>query len=170
MNNVQILYIMVGVGFSGKSTLAKQIAENKKAVLVSQDDVWFEKEKEWEINEDSDEDWERVIKISEQKVKEFLMQGKSVVFDHLNHQLGHREGLRKIADECGAKAVVIYLDTPQKVREERKNKNLKTQERHDVKQDYLDEAITELEVPKENEKVFVFKPETNLQDFLEKLP
>ncbi len=44
------LYIMSGVGFSGKSTLAKKIAEYTGATLVSQDGLFFEKEKEWKID------------------------------------------------------------------------------------------------------------------------
>lgn len=44
------LYIMCGVGFSGKSTLAKKIAEHTGAMLVSQDALYFEKEKELNLD------------------------------------------------------------------------------------------------------------------------
>lgn len=45
------LYIMSGVGFSGKSTLAKKIADHTDAALVSQDGLFFEKEKELGIDQ-----------------------------------------------------------------------------------------------------------------------
>jgi len=44
MNSSKTLYIMCGVGFAGKSTLAKKIAEYTGATLVSQDAMYFEKE------------------------------------------------------------------------------------------------------------------------------
>src|SRR3990167_7901222 len=60
---VKILYIMCGVGFSGKSTLAKQIAEHTGAVLVSQDALFFEKEKELNLDQDSDEKWRMILAV-----------------------------------------------------------------------------------------------------------
>ena len=161
---------MVGVGFSGKSTLAKQIVEYKNAVLVSQDDLWFEKEKEWDLSLDSDEDWDRVLQISKQRVRENLAEGESVVFDHVNLRHNHREELINMAKSYNARAVIIYLDTPIDIQKERQIKNKETKERHDVKQEELDDAIKELEIPEESENVFVFKPETNLESFLERLP
>ncbi len=161
---------MCGVGFSGKSTIAKKISEYKNAVLISQDDVWFEKENKWNLDESSDEDWDRVLKISKQKVKDELAKGNSVVFDHVNTKHSHREELRNIAKEFNTQAIVIYLDTPVDIQKKRQIKNTKTKERHHVKQEFLDEAIEELEIPQETENVFVFRPETDIESWLSKLP
>ena len=65
--------------------------------------------------------------------------------------------------------MVIFLDTPLEIQKERQNKNLLTKERHDVKQEYLDKAIQELEIPKEEENVLIFKPDTNIEEFLKQL-
>ena len=52
---------MVGVGFSGKSTLAKKIAEHFDIPLISQDAMFFEKEKELNLDQDSDEQWRMLL-------------------------------------------------------------------------------------------------------------
>ena len=51
------LYIMCGVGFSGKSTLAKKISEYIGATLINQDDLYFENYKKIHLDLDSDEHW-----------------------------------------------------------------------------------------------------------------
>ena len=160
---------MCGVGFSGKSTLAKKIAEYTGAVLVSQDALFFEKEKELELDQDSDEQWRMLLEMCLEKIKENLREGRSVVFDNTNTKFEHREELRQVAKSVEAETKVIFLDTPIKIQEERRNKNLEIEERHHVKQEYLDQAIQELEVPTEKENVLVFKPDTDLKEFLDLL-
>jgi predicted kinase len=164
-----ILYIMCGVGFSGKSTLAKKIAKHTGAILVSQDALFFEKEKELNLDQDSDEQWRMLLDMCLERIKENLEAGKSVVFDNTNTKFEHREELREVAKLVEAETKVIFLDTPIEVQKERQKKNLETGERHDVKQEYLDQAISGLEVPIENENTLIFKPDTNLDVFLKSL-
>jgi len=157
---------MCGVGFSGKSTLARRIAEHTGAILVSQDALFFEKEKELGLDLDSDEQWRMLLDMCLERIKENLEAGKSVVFDNTNTKFEYREELRQIAKSVGAETKVIFLDTPIEIQKERQNKNLETGERHDVKQEYLDQAIQELEIPTAHENTLVFKPETDLASFL----
>ena len=160
------LYIMCGVGFSGKSTLAKKIAENTGAVLVSQDALFFELEKKLNIDQDSDEQWDMLLRICKERILESLKAGKTVVFDNTNTRFEHREELRELAVAAGAHTKVIFLDTPIEIQKERQLKNKETGERHDVKQEYLDQAIAELEIPTDNENVIIFKPDADVEVFL----
>ncbi len=161
---------MVGVGFSGKSTLAKKIAEDFNIPLVSQDGMFFEKEKELNIDQDSDRQWRMLLDMCLERISELLKDGRSVVFDNVNLMRQHRDELRKVAQRTGAKAVVIYLDTPEHILTKRQEKNKQTAERHDVKQEYLDDAKKQLEIPTADENTFVFSPETDLKTFLDQLP
>jgi predicted kinase len=157
---------MCGVAFSGKSTLAKKVAEYKKATLVSQDIIWFEKKKELNLDLDSDEDWEKVIQMSKEKVRETLRRGESVVFDDISLKYSDREVLRQLAKECGAQTVLVYLDTPKEMREERRLKNLETKERHDVPEHIIDWGVGELQAPQEDEHPLIFRPEDSMEDWL----
>ncbi|MEK7183978.1 MAG: ATP-binding protein [Patescibacteria group bacterium] len=164
------LYIMCGVGFSGKSTLAKGIAAHFHIPLVSQDAMYFEKQAALEIDQDSDEEWRMLLGMCLQRIKELLQSGKSVVFDNVNLRKEHRDELRTLANEVGAQTVVVYLDTPEKTLLERQEKNKETGERHEVKQEYLDDAKAQLEIPRQDENAFIFAPESDLKEFLERLP
>lgn len=164
------LYIMVGVGFAGKSTLAKNIAEHFHITLVSQDGLFFEKEKELNLNEDNDEQWEMLLTMCKQRIKELMISGQSVVFDNVNLKKAHRDELRGLVKEVNGKAVVVYLDTPEEILNKRQDRNKVTRERHDVKQEYLDDAKVQLEIPTIDEDTYVFTPETDLADFISKLP
>ena len=166
---MQTLYIMCGVGFSGKSTLAKKISEHIGAVLVSQDAMYFEKQKELNIDQDDDNQWRILLDLCKEKILDNLKQGKSVVFDNVSAKVEHREELRQLVKLANAKTKVIFLDTPLEVQKERRLKNRETGERHDVKQEYLDQAIKELEIPTKDEDVLVFKPDSNLETFLDSL-
>jgi predicted kinase len=160
---------MCGVGFSGKSTLAKKISEHTGAVLISQDGMFFELEKKLSLDEDSDEQWRMLLDMCKEKILENLKEGKSVVFDNTNTRFEHREELREFLKQVDVKTKVVFLDTPIEIQKQRQQKNKETGQRHDVKQEYLDQAIAELEIPTESENVLIFKPDTNLQEFLSNL-
>ena len=160
---------MCGLGFSGKSTLAKKISEYKNAVLVSQDAIYFEKEKELDPSLSSEEEWKLIWNIAEERIVRALRAGNSVVYDSTNTRREHRERFRNVASSSGAESVVVLLKTPDEILTARQLKNKETKERHDVKQEYLDQARTEMEVPGEDEKVLVFTPESDLVEWLTKL-
>jgi predicted kinase len=163
------LILISAIAGSGKSTLAKKIAEHTGADLVSQDGMYFEKKGELNIDQDDDAQWEMLSKLCHERILEKLKQGKSVVFDDVALRFEHRDKLRELAKSVGATTKVIFLDTPIEVQKQRQAQNLITKERHDVKQEYLDQAIAELEIPSSSENVSVFKPETKLDEFLASL-
>jgi predicted kinase len=164
------LYIMCGVTFSGKSTLAQQIAEHKEAVLVSQDAIWFEHKEEWNLDMSSDEDWERIQQISRAEIRQKLSSGSSVVYDDIGLKNSGRESLCDLARESGAQAILVYVDTPQYLRQRRQAHNLVTMERHDVPEHIVTRGLIEFEVPLETESPHTFTPDTDLGDWLKGLP
>jgi predicted kinase len=168
---MKILYIMVGAGFAGKSTLAKAIADQLGIVLVSQDAHYFTHKDElpsW--SDDTRQGWEKLLVMVRENIRRSLAAGHSVVFDNTNLTRRERDELRKLADEAGARAVVVFLDTPAAVLDERQARNKITKERHDVEQHYLDDAKAKLEIPASNESVYVFAPGSDVKEFIGKLP
>lgn len=162
------LYIMCGQAFSGKSTLAKDIARYTNANLVSQDSIWFEKEEEAKLSGQKP-DYHVVLEISKQKIREALKDAKSVVFDNTNASFHHREEFRQIANEYEAKAVVVYLNTNENELKKRQEFNKITMVRHDVKEEEIQKVRDRFEVPTYDENVLMFKPEDSLELFLEKV-
>lgn len=162
------LYIMCGLAFSGKSTLARQIAEYTKSQLVAFDKLWVEKDKEKPITKDA-EGWKFIRYVAQDEILKKLHDGVSVVYDDNNIKFEHREELREIAKQAGVDAMVIYLDTPIEIIRKREEQNKISLSRHEVEPANFQTVLEQLEVPSLAENVVLFKPETNVKVWLDDL-
>lgn len=163
------LYIMCGLAFSGKSTLARKIAENTGSRLIAFDKLWVEKEKEQPITK-GDEGWRFIRKVAQDKIANTLREDQSVVYDDNNVRFEHREEIREIARNLGVNPFVIYLNTPMELIRERELVNKTTGERHEVEPENFQKVVEQLEVPTSNENVLEFTPNTDIEKFLSELP
>ena len=159
---------MCGVAFSGKSTIARKIAEHTGSRLIAFDKLWVEKEKEQPISKDA-EGWRFIRKVAQHKLAKALRDGKSVVYDDNNVRFEHREEVREIAKSLGANSLVIYLNTPMELIRERESINKSTGERHEVEPENFQKVVEQLEVPTSKENVLEFTPETDVDEFLKKM-
>ncbi len=162
------LYIMCGLAFSGKSTLSRKIAEYIGAKRIAFDEIWVAMIKENQIPKGSG-GWKLVRKIAFEEVVANLKKGISVIYDDNNPRFEHRDEFRKVAEKFGFKTTVIYLNTPMEVIRKREVNNRITQHRHDVESINFDKVASDLEVPTDKENYIEFTPETNLNEFLQKL-
>lgn len=163
------LYIMCGLAFSGKSTLARKIAEHTGSRLIAFDKLWVEKEKEHPITK-GDEGWRFIRKVAQEEIAKALREGISVVYDDNNVRFEHREEIREIGRSLGADPIVVYLNTPMDLIKERERVNKTTGERHEVEPENFQTVVEQLEVPTPNEHALEFTPETDVNEFLKKLP
>lgn len=159
------LYILCGLPFSGKSTLAKQLSQATGSVLVSYDALWREMQRETGKSLGFDE----LCSLAEGRLAQALEQGTSAVYDTLNNSKGWRDRLRRLAARQGARSIVVYLNTPLAVIEERQRNNQITGERHSVSSDTLREEVGKFEVPGTSEAALEFAPETDLAAWLARL-
>lgn len=162
------VYIMCGIAFSGKSTLAKEIASSINSEIIAFDKLWVEKEKTRSISKDA-KGWRFIRNEGQKQVDKALKAGRSVVYDDNNVKFEHREELRKVAEKNNAQAFVIYLNTPLEIVLQREKENRATQKRHEVEPENFQTVLEQLEPPSIKEKYVEFTPNTNLEDFLEKL-
>src|SRR3989344_2060474 len=154
------LYIMCGLAFSGKSTLARKIAERTDSKLVAFDKLWVEQDKERSIPKGS-EGWRYIRDLAKREILVSLQAGTSVVYDDNNPKKEHREELRGVAKNAGADAVVIYLDTSLDVIRAREKANRSSKDRHDVELENFEKVMQDLEVPTGDENALVFTPGMN---------
>lgn len=84
------LYIMIGISSSGKSTIAKQIAERDNCIIVSSDAI------RGEICEGGVSDQsknEEVFRIFHRRIKENLLKGNNVIADATNITIKSRKAI-----------------------------------------------------------------------------
>lgn len=165
------LYILCGLPFSGKTTLAKKIAEHTGSMLIAFDQLWLALEKDINVASSlkGDEGWRLTRRVAKERIAERLKNNRSVVYDDINVRLDHREELREVARQHGAIPIVVYVDTPLVIREEREKENLLTKRRHDVEPVNSKKALAQFEEPGPPEDVIVFTSENNLEEWLGKL-
>lgn len=163
------LYIMCGLPFSGKTTLAKQIAEKTDAKMIAFDWIWAEKKRELTPDVDKVEEWKFILREAYIRIRENLLSGNSVVYDDINVRKEHRDVLRKIASACNASFTIIYLNTTMKTIRERETRNKTFKERHDVASVNFEKALAQWETPTSEEGVRKYKPDQNFNDWLLKL-
>ena len=160
---------MCGLAFSGKSTLARKIAERTGSRLIAFDKLLVEKEKEQPVSKD-DAGWRFIRKVAQDEIVSTLKEGQSVVYDDNNVRFEHREKVREIARNLGVNPIVIYLNTPMELIRERELVNKTTGERHEVEPENFQKVVEQLEVPTSNENVLEFTPNTDIDKFLSELP
>ena len=152
-----ILYILVGLPYSGKSTLARKMEMHNVV------HVWATKiKKNFGLND------EEMLVLTRNVIKELLGEGYNVVFDFLNHQKSVRESFVALAKEEGAKTQVIYLDTSERVllrRAQEIHEHGGAEGRSVIPSEAIYEIQQELEEPT-GENVMVIRDEKDEERFL----
>jgi len=161
-----ILYILCGLPFSGKTTLAKALAVHTGATVVGFDTTWAEMSEKLDSQMDKGDVWRAVRKVAFKKIRDSLKEKISVVYDEINVRYEHREELRSIASECGALSVIVYLNIPLDILLKREKVNKHSQERHEVRTENFEEALDQFEKPLSKEHVIVFDGLTDVDRWL----
>jgi len=162
------LYIMCGLAFSGKSTLAKRIAEHTGSEIIAFDKLWVEEDKIKPVPKNAD-GWRHIRKVTQEKILKTLKEGKSVIYDDNNAKREHREELCNLAKQARAESIVVYLDTPLETIKAREEANKVSQNRHEVEYKNFQKVLEDFELPSGDEEAMIFTPETDINDFLSEL-
>lgn len=96
---------MVGLPGSGKSTMAKKLAEEYGAEIISTDAIRKEVlGVEGDLSEDS-----RIFKIAHDRCAKLLKSGQSVIFDACNLSIGARKGVLQCAKGMNGVRRMAYV-------------------------------------------------------------
>lgn len=158
-----ILVSVFGLPFSGKTTLAQKVADRLDAKLLAYDWTWARIKPPEQVPElDNVEEWNEVLDVVYQDIKDELAKGRSVVFDHINHTVKDRDSLRRVAKEAGVRSAIIYLDIPLEVTQKRRADNLISKQRHDVSSVNLAKVYRVWEKPAANEDIIVYTADSDI--------
>jgi predicted kinase len=108
---VPTLYLICGLSFAGKSTLAAAIAERTAATIVSLDEINARRGLHGGLGI-PDEEWLATHRQALREVGAALAAGRSVVVDDTNCFRFLRDDHRAVAAERGAASLVIHVDVP----------------------------------------------------------
>lgn len=147
------LYILCGLPFSGKTTLAGELVSRPGVSRVAIDDINNERGIWDDETGLSPEEWANTYQEAYRRIGALLSQGKSVVDDSVNFTRELRDRLRAIAESYGAATTVIYVDVPLSEVRRRWLENRQTGMRADVRDSDFANVVEHFEVPTEDENV-----------------
>ncbi len=149
-----ILYLLCGLSFAGKSTLAKQLSEPLEAVIIEADRYIAVIEQQLP-NASKIESWRAIQALAREAVRESLAAGVSVIFDDLMVDPQDRDELALLARESEAATLVIFLDTPVEVVRERQRLASSKPEKHAKWEAHTQLLLTQLVPPDRATAVYV---------------
>ncbi len=150
------LYIMCGFPFAGKSTLSKRIAEVKGFTRIDLDEVKVEVVGNVKEEDITQAQWDEIYKHMYAQIESALINGKTVIQDAGNFTRYERGLVKAIADKLDLESTTIFVDTPLEVARNRWMGNKVSKERFDINQASFDGAVSEMEIPDEQEKHLVY--------------
>ena len=159
------LYLLCGLAFSGKSTLAAVIRRRLGCALVSLDDLNARRGLHGGLGI-PDEEWARTHREALGEVDAALHAGRSVIVDDTNCFRFLRDDYRGIADRYGVPTVVIYLEAPLDMVRARMRANETEPTRAPVTEAVLRDLVDKFEPPAVDEKVILFPAGASPEDWV----
>ena len=149
--NITTLHFISGKLGSGKTTLAKKIAEKQNAIFISED-FWLSHLFPEAIK--TFEDYllysKRVRKVIETQVVELLQHGVSVVFDFAGNRTADRNWVKSIFERANVAHVLHYVVASDDLcREQFKKRNLNLPKESKIITDQEFDLITQYFIPPE---------------------
>ena len=150
------VYLLCGLAFSGKTTLARAIVENTGARLVSLDEINARRGLHGGLGIPVDE-WARTHHVALELVRDSLEAGQSVVVDDTNCFRFLRDNYRRVAGRFGVSTLVVHADVPVDLVRARRLENACSLSRAPVTEPVLIDLIEKFEPPASDEETLVFR-------------
>jgi len=163
------LYILTGLPFSGKSTLAEKLSEALQMKVVSYDhDIYEYYQHIVPLGTSKAEEYELIQAIAHEHLRALLDRGESIIYDDLNLEESDRQKVQETAHACHAKSVIIYTNTPLDVIQERRKANSTTNGRGHSSENTMQLDISLFQPPLPEEGVWV-EPGYEISKVIEKM-
>ena len=160
------LYILCGLPFAGKTTLALALVNRFCLMHIDID----------QINTDfgvglygasiSPEEWERTYTEAYKQLEVALDSKHSVIFEGANFTKELRDRIRAISNVRGVISRVIFVDVPVSEAQRRLLNNRIIQQRYDVRDDNFAYAVAYFESPTKDEGVIYFDQSEPLEEWI----
>ena len=161
-----VLIAMCGLPFSGKSVLAEALSRELRIRLLSYDHGIYPVHSRSAPGPSVAGEYDFVQAIARREIGAILASGESLIYDDLLLQRDDRRKLAAVAETHWASLVLVYLDTPLPVIDERRAANSRTRTRTSIPEASMRLDISVLEPPQDAERAIYVSPDYVLADVL----
>lgn len=159
-----MLYIMVGLPYSGKTTLRNELMKRFGFNYVSMDDVIDEKN--FSVPEMTQDDWNYVYSRGYEKLKDELSEGKTVILDLGNLKRSERDTARNIAASVNVPYKLIYVNTPKDEILRRWRENQESKVRGHLEKESFNKALDMFQEPTADENPILYNSDMDLEAWI----
>ncbi len=160
------LYILCGLPFSGKTTLARQLADKLHLYHIEVDAIKRERGIGLEGQRTSESEWEAIFAEADRRLIATLERGRTVLYDATNYARDVRDHLRTLAVQHGAFSAIIYVPADAAAADRRRQANRTTSQRGQVRDEEFNDVVTGFQEPTEDENVLRYDPSVPLADWI----
>jgi predicted kinase len=167
---VPVLIAMCGLPFSGKSVLAGALSRELRIRVLSYDaELYPVHSRRAPAGSSVAAEYDFVQAIARREIAAVLAGGESLIYDDLLLGREDRRKLAAVTQAHWADLVLVYLDTPPSVIEERRAANSRTRARTSVPEGNMRADISLLEPPEDAERAIYVSPDYVLPEVLAKV-
>jgi predicted kinase len=164
MMNTQILYIITGLPYAGKTTLTNVLVKRFGFTIASVDEVL--EEENYKVEQMTLEDWNHAYSEAFERLRRYLAAGQTVIFDGGSLKTSERQALRDIAEMMKVKCKLIYVNTPKEEINRRWLENQTTKARGHLEAQTMNVAYDMFEEPQADEQPILYNQHMNLDDWV----
>jgi predicted kinase len=150
------LYLLCGLSFAGKTTLARTLVERFGWDLVSFDAINAERGLDGGRGI-SGEEWLHTLGEAHRRVGELLAGDRTVLLDDTHCWRSLRDAGRTLAAEHGAQCRVLYLEVPESELRRRMEENQRTGARNAIDPEVFEQLLAGFEPPQPDEDVVTYR-------------
>ena len=163
-----VLIAMCGLPFSGKSVLAGALSRELRIRVLSYDyGIYPVHSRQAPAGSSVAAEYDFVQDIARREIGAILASGESLIYDDLLLERDDRRKLAVVAKAHLAHLVLVYLDTPLSVIDQRRAANSRT--RTSVPEAMMRLGISLLEPPEDGERAIYVGPDYVLPEILAKV-
>ena len=161
------LYMLCGLPFAGKTTLAKELVKRFGFMYIDVDQINTNFGVGLSGASISPEEWKRTYTEAYKQLEDALDSRHTVIIEGANYTNELRDRLRTIADVQGVVSWVIYVDISVLEARQRLLYNRVIEQRYDVRDDNFAYAATHFEPPTEYERVIHYFQSEPLDEWIQ---
>ena len=162
----KIFYLMCGLAFSGKTTLARAIAERLSLVCVSLDGINAERGLPPGGEGLPAEQWERSHAVAEARLDAAFASGRGAVLDDTGCFRWLRDRYRSVAGRHGLPTTVVFVDAPIAEIHARIAANAREARRGGITDAVFARHVAEFEPPGPDERAVRFTPSDDIDAWI----